>query len=223
MKKYFIVPLFVLFILQVNAQRNSGKFKVVFNDGSTKIVRGRIEYVAHKDSADKDVLICSKQVITPAQTKSVTWLGSYDSLPGMASEDKHFWLFKTIKGPISAFAALPNGRGIKYLEKDGLRVPFSFENLWPLFKDDSSLYKRYGRSLKVFVWQRSHPGAALTGASLLTATIVGLSIGALFSAPPFPALIGVTVLTTTTVLIAVRASRLYPLEAINEYNYLHEK
>jgi len=176
--------------------------------------------VVQGDSVEKDVLIYGEHTITPDQTQSVTRLGDLEPLEGLTSEDKRFWLFKTIKGKISAYAALPNGRGLQLLEKDGVRVPFTIENILPLLKDDSSLYRRYERSLKVFIRQKRHPVARVVEASLLTSLVIGLSVYSLYVPSPAATLLDITVIGATAVLIIVRATRLYPLEAIRQYNYV---
>ncbi len=220
MHKYFIAPFFFLLFFHANAQ-NYGRYKVVFTDGTSKIVKGRIAYVVNGDSLPKDVLICRKHTIVPSQTQSIAWLVGYDEqgLQGLPSDDKRFWLFKTINGKISAYAALPNGRGLEYLEKDGVRVPFTIENILPLLNDNASLYKRYERSLKVFQRQKRHPNAGLLEASFVSLSVIGLCIYSLY-ATPVAALTDIAVIGTTSVLIAARISRLYPLEAIRQYNYM---
>ncbi len=219
MRYYLLFIIFLLLLTKVNAQQScSGKYKIVWKDGSSRIVRGSIIYV-YKGGKTKYLFISKKDTIIPAQTQSITRLGWEDSLKGLPDEDKRYWLFKTIKGKISAYSVLPNGRGLAYLEKDSTRIPFTVENLLPLLKDNTILYKRYERTVKLVNRQQVHPNRRLVGATLYVAGVMGICIYSLSAPQPLGTLIDVAAIGTTIILYSVQASRLYPLEAIRIYNY----
>jgi len=179
-----------------------GKYKVVYKNGASQILRGTLSY-----HSGKDYFNYYKYEVTPSQTLYIAKMsGNREVERGIPSADSAVWLFPTIKGKITVFSVLPNRHGrMDYIKKAEIIVPFTPEALLEMVKDKNAVYQKYSR-----IQERKHKRQALQKKpGIILAEVFGLlllsAIGSGASATPAGseldlATIGVGIIVLTVIL-----------------------
>jgi hypothetical protein len=218
MKKRIKVFFVVLLLLSINSFAQTRykvsphhDFKVVFKDGSSRVINGLINSISHKNLA----LLSKDTTIYPKETQYISIIKDGKEIIGMASPDSSCWLFTSIKGKISVYSAIPELKGrMDRIEKNGILVPYTVENFSNMLSDNPQLqnkYNRYVKRVKNQIVMRKNGTFLLV---LLGAGLVGGAVGVIL--PPTSGFIFAGACLGAAVII--RKTAFTPFKAVEQYN-----